>query len=145
MHISIFHWVIFRSCTHLGLPRKLLKVWYGTEMTLLFIPWLGSSRPWYGPQLAHDLAFEIFRITRLPQSSHVVSNISSAVDVASCRLEQTIVSGTTAVTSQCYAMATPPSKHYGFPDLDTLSDVKSTGKYWLNFVFLTSRDKNKTV
>ena len=25
-------------------------------------------------------------------------------------------------------------------ELDTLSNVKSTGKYWLNFVFLTSRD-----
>ena len=32
----------------------------------LFIPWLGSSRPWYGAQLAHDPAFEIFRINRLP-------------------------------------------------------------------------------
>ena len=28
---------------------------------------------------------------------------------------------------------------------DTLSDVKRMGKYWLNFVFLTSRGKNKTV
>ena len=30
-------------------------------------------------------------------------------------------------------------------ELDTLSDVKSTGKYSLNFVFLTSRYKHKTV
>ena len=28
---------------------------------------------------------------------------------------------------------------------ETLSDVKSMDKYWLNFVFLTSQDKNKTV
>ena len=27
--------------------------------------------------------------------------------------------------------------------INTLSDVKTTGKYWLNFVVLTSRDKNK--
>ena len=51
----------------------------------LLIPWLGSSRPWYGPQIARDQAFEIFHITRLPQSSHVVNNVSSEVDVASCR------------------------------------------------------------
>ena len=30
-------------------------------------------------------------------------------------------------------------------EFDTLRDIKSMGKYWLNFVFLTSRDKNKTV
>ena len=30
-------------------------------------------------------------------------------------------------------------------ELDTLRDVKSTGKNWLNFLFLTSRDKTKTV
>ena len=29
-------------------------------------------------------------------------------------------------------------------ELDTLSDVKSTGKNWLNFLFLTSLDKTKT-
>ena len=28
---------------------------------------------------------------------------------------------------------------------DTLSDVKSTSRNWLNFVFLTSQDKNKTL
>ena len=52
-----------------------------------------------------------------------------------------------------------PCRHYATPwrrhlqnitvfrnlELDTFRDVKSTGKYWLNFVFLTSRDTNKTV
>ena len=55
---------------------------------LSFIPWLDSSRPWYGPQLASDLAFKSFRITHLPQSSHMVSNIISAVDIANCRYER---------------------------------------------------------
>ena len=47
--------------------------------------------------------------------------------------------------------ATPWRRHIqniaGFrnSELDTLSDVKFTGKYLLNFGFLTSRDKNKTV
>ena len=48
-------------------------------------PVIGSYRPWYGSQLAHDPAFEIFRITWLPQLSHVVINVSSVVDVTSCR------------------------------------------------------------
>ena len=39
---------------------------------------------WVNINWAHDPAFEIFHITHLPQLSHVVSNMSSAVDIASC-------------------------------------------------------------
>ena len=48
---------------------------------------------------------------------------------------------TTAVTSQCHIMMTSHSKHYSFRNVqsDTLSYVKGTAEYWLNFVFLTSR------
>ena len=93
------------------------------------------SSPWSGVRN--------FSYHRLPQSSHVVSSISSAVDVASCRLEETIVPATTAVTSPCYTMVTWPSNITDSRnlELDTLSDVKSMGKYWLNFGVLTSRDK----
>ena len=47
-----------------------------------------------------------------------------------------------AVTSQYYAMMTSLQNFTGFRNLElgTLSDVKSTGKHWLDFVFLTSRD-----
>ena len=57
------------------------------------------------------------------------------------------MTGTTAVTSQSFAMVTHLQNFTGFRnlELDMLSDVKSTGEYWLIFVFLTSRDKNKTV
>ena len=39
------------------------------------------------------------------------------------------------------------SKHYSFWNfmLNRLSNVKTTGKYWLNFIFFTSQDENKTV
>ena len=66
--------------------------------------------PRYDPVIC-DVAFEIFRITCLPQSSLVVSNIRSTVDVASCRYEPRIVSSTTALTSQCYTMMTSLWKH----------------------------------
>ena len=88
----------------------------------------------------------MFHITHLPHSSHVVRNVSSAADVASCPYEQTIVPATTAVTSQCYTMVTSYSKQYKCLK-SCVGPVRRrrnhVNKYWLNFVVLTSWDKNK--
>ena len=54
---------------------------------------------------------------------------------------------TTPVTSPCYTMLTSHSKHYGFLQ-SSVGHVKwrqkTADRYWLNFVVLTLRGKNKT-
>ena len=61
-----------------------------------------------------------------------------------------------AVRNKALSQAPPPWRYNVMPwwrhirnitsfwnlDLDTLSDVKTTGKYWVNFVVLTWRDQN---
>ena len=63
------------------------------------------------------------------------------------------------VRNRPLCQAPPPWRHNAVPRwrhiqnitkfwnlaMDTLRDVKSTGKFWLNFAVLISRDKNKTV
>ena len=71
--------------------------------------------------------------------SIVFSDVSSGVDVATFRQEHSIVPGTITVKSQCNAVVR--SHTNGFPKCRVgyvISDVKTTGKYWLNCIFSSS-------
>ena len=109
------HWADITRSLFVGRTCCWICSYTWRDLVKIIIPWLGSSRPWYRPYLARDPVFEIFLITGLPQWSRVVNNVNSAVDIARCRYEQTIVSSSTSVTSQCPTMMTSHSKQYEFP------------------------------
>ena len=71
-----------------------------------------------------------------------VATSAQQLIIANCCYEQSIVSGTTAVMSQCFAMMMSHSNNLWKLGLDKLSNIKTKGNY---FVVLASQDKNKTV
>ena len=83
-----------------------------------------------------------FSVSPIFYNSHVVNSVSSAVDVASCSEEEAIVSSNTTLPWRRHIQDNTTFRNL---ELDTLSNVKTTGKHSMNIVFLTSLDKNKTV
>ena len=99
------------------------------------------ASPWSGIRnfLYHQLA------TSKPRLGEIISNICWGVDVSG------------VVRNKTLCQAPPLWRHNAMPwwrhvqnitrfrniKLDTLRDVKTTSKYWLNFVFLTLRVKTK--
>ena len=80
----------------------------------------------------------------LPPSNHVVSNISSTVDVAlslgtkNCAKNHHRDATMLYVWRHIHNISSNEN-----PEFNTLRDVETTGKYWVNFVVLQSRDKIK--
>ena len=115
----------------------------------LLYPVIGYLQP-----VKRPIASPLFEVRNFPH--HLLATIKpplSEIDsnfslVASCRSEQSNVSGTTAVTSQCHTIMTSHSKYYEFPkpwvgQVKLRQNHQTPGKYWLDFAFLTSRDRDR--
>ena len=99
-------------------------------------------------QLAHDPAFWIFWSTHFlkPQLSHMAMSAQQLALLTVIRRKELY-----QAPPQWHDNAIPwwyciqNIMSFWNLELDTSSDIKTMGKYWLNFVVLTSQDWNKNV